>query len=263
MFILTGDLFISICHFVNYSGSAPLFLVSRFQMRILMVCGRRAEAERLAKGLRDHRFTVDLVHGEAEADALLGTEHYDAIVVEHDDGDLVDAVRVTRRLRGKNVGEPLLVMAAHPDESVVIEAMNAGADQVMDSERSFEEFIARVRGLLRHCGASVADRLTYRDIIMDLPRLVATRETRPMMLVGKPYALLEFFVRSPDKVHSREAIGASVWDRNFDPFSNVIDVTVSKLRQELDKPYELHYLHTVVGSGYMMSDLPPGHPNRR
>lgn len=174
------------------------------------------------------------------------------------DRDQVDAVRVTRRLRNSDVGEPVMVVPEVFEEQVITEAFNAGADQVMDPEHSFEELLARVRGLLRQCDATLGEKLTYLDVEMDLSRMEVTRDGKNLGLIGKPFAMLEFFLRNPEKVLTRETIGASVWDRNFDPFSNVIDVTVSKVRQKLDKPFDQPYIHTVVGSGYVLNQHPPG-----
>ncbi|MEM8739042.1 MAG: response regulator transcription factor [Planctomycetota bacterium] len=225
-------------------------------MRLLLICDLGDEATRLQAGLKKHGYAVDLATDAADAEERATTGDYDAILTKETEPSGLDALRVTRRLRNADVGEPLLVVPEEADEATTVEAFDSGADQVLDPERSFAELLSRVRGLLRQCAPMPGDTLRYLDIEMDLRRLSASRAGRPLGLVGKPYSVLEFFLRSPERVHSREAIGRSVWDENFDPFSNVIDVTVSKLRRELDKPFDKPYLHTVVGRGYLLGERP-------
>ncbi|MEM6460016.1 MAG: response regulator transcription factor [Planctomycetota bacterium] len=231
-------------------------------MRILLVGDYSEAAESLREGLRRHRYAVDVVRSGQEAEAVLTETDYDAVVVREGEGPRIDGVKVTRRLRNADVGQPLLVVAQEEDEQTVVETFDAGADQVMDADRTFAELISRVRALLRQCETRPGDTLRFRDVEMDLGRLTVKRGETTLELLGKPYALLELFLRNPETLLSRERIGRSVWDQHFDPFSNVIDVTVSKVRQQLDKPFETPYLHTVVGSGYMLSQLPPGHAGR-
>ncbi|MEO1236083.1 MAG: response regulator transcription factor [Planctomycetota bacterium] len=227
-------------------------------MRLLLVCGDGGAASYFQKNLQKHGYSVDVATSEADAQQAVKATEFDAIVVREEDESAMDMITVTRRLRGEDVGEPLLIVPEEADEDTVTDAFDAGADQVMDPDHGFKELLARIRGLLRQCDPTPGDKLTYRDVELDLPRLSATRAGKSLGLIGKPYALLEFFLRRPEVVHTREAIGRSVWDENFDPFSNVIDVTVSKVRQQLDKPFDRPYLHTVVGSGYMLSHDPPG-----
>ncbi len=182
---------------------------------------------------------------------------YDAIIAGAEGTEIEEAVQVTRQLRDAEVGKPLMVVAEDVQEAEVIEAFDAGADQVMDAERSFKEFISRVRGLLRQCQASAGVELTYRDVRMDLRQMHTTREGKSLELLGKPFALLEYFMRNPEQVCERNTIGQAVWNQEFDADSNVIDVTISKVRQQLDKPFNSPYLHTVVGKGYYFGKQPP------
>ncbi len=228
-------------------------------MRLLLVCAETSHAQRLKAGLLKHGYAVDITTNNADALQLAQTDEYDAILAYEGTSDRVDAIKLTRRIRKADVGDPILLVPEDDGETTVTEAFNAGVDQVMDPEHSFNELVARVRGLLRQCAPTPADTISFRDVEINLTALRATREGKPLGLVGKPFAMLELFVRRPEKVLTRQEIGESVWDRNFDPFSNVIDVTVSKVRQQLDKPFATPYLHTVVRSGYMLSHVPPGH----
>ncbi len=226
-------------------------------MRILLIDHHPEHAERIRQGLQAHTYAVDWVTTADEGQRLAKTEDYDVIIARDELGE-VDAVKVTRQLRRADVEDPVMVLAGDTETDTVVNALDAGADQVMADDRAFRELLARVRAMLRQCKPTPGDTLTYRDVVLDLPRLSVSRDGRPLCLVGKPFALLEFFMRNPERVLSRNEIGQAVWDRNFDPFSNVIDVTVSKIRQQLDKPFGKSYLHTIVGAGYMLSATAPG-----
>ena len=225
-------------------------------MRILLICEESPEAVELQSRLRGCGYAVDRVEPAAAAERA-ASGGYDAIVAGEPGTPMDRAVRVTRRLREADVGEPLLIVADGAGEAQVVEAFDAGADQVMDAQRGCDEFVARVRGLLRQCHATVGDTLSYGEVAMDLTQMAATRQGKVLELLGKPFALLEYFVRNPERVCDRHTIGRGVWNQEFDADSNVIDVTISKLRQQLDKPFECPYLHTVVGKGYYFGSNPP------
>ena len=227
-------------------------------MRILLISGEPNATAKVIRGLRSFGYAVDLAETQEEAEELGRSGDYDAIVAEAQQNAPFDAVQITRQLRNSDIGDPLLIVADDVEEAKVIEAFDAGADQVMDHAHSFNELLSRIRSLLRQCQATVSDILHYKDVEMDLARMTVTRDGQAVDLIGKPLALLEYFMRRSEKVCSREEIGRSVWDRTFDPYSNVIDVTVSKIRQQLDRPYANPYLHTVVGKGYVMSETAPG-----
>lgn len=177
------------------------------------------------------------------------------IIMDHDSFVAADFIR---DFRDRGYCDPVLIVTGDDEEESRIAGFNAGADQVVGSNADCDEWAARVRTLLRNCRPYVADRLTYGDVTINLHTMTVTRDGRVLDVRGKPFALLEFFLRNPEKVHTRERIADSVWDRNFDLFSNVIEVTVSKLRAQLDNDFKLPLLHTVTGRGYMLGDTPPG-----
>lgn len=226
-------------------------------MRILLLCESSEESGRLVPGLKGFGYEVEVVTDPAEVERRTAERHYDAILARAEGRSLDRAVQVTRRLREAEVSDPLLVVAEDADESAVIRAFDAGADQVMDAGRSFEELVARIRGLLRQCQGSTGDTLSYDELQVDLTTMHARRGGRSLELMGKPLALLEYFLRNAERVCTRKTIGQAVWNQEFDSDSNVIDVTISKLRQQLDKGFKCPYLHTVVGKGYYFGKNPP------
>lgn len=194
-------------------------------------------------------------HHQALNEGLLITP--DLLVVMDHNG--FRAAEFIRKFRLAGHATLVLALVGEPSESLVVEALLAGADQVSRCDASHDEWAARVLALLRYGRSTTADRLTYRTLMIEPSTMTATRDEKVLPLIGKPFALLEFFIRNPDTVHSRERIGESVWDRNLDIFSNVIDVTVSKMRKCVDHEFPRPYIHTVVGSGYMLCDHAPGH----
>ena len=183
----------------------------------------------------------------------IASSHIDLVAVL--DQDRFEASPFIRKLRvSKYAG---LVLAMMRDESAAgrIEAFSAGADQVAGGGAACEELAARVLALLRYRQPTTSDHLSYEDLHVHPSARRIRRAEKEVTLKGKPFELLEFFVRNPERVHSRQEIGESVWDQNFDIFSNVIDVTVSKVRAKIDRGFKCRYLQTVVGHGYMLRKM--------
>ena len=138
-----------------------------------------------------------------------------------------------------------------------VTGLDAGADDYLAKPFEFDELVARIRALLRRGQAREASALNFEDIEMDLLKRTVTRAGQKIKLTAKEFALLEYFLRNPNRVLSRTAIGEHVWDMNFEPESNVIDVYVSMLRRRIDKGYDRQLIHTMIGAGYMLSTEPP------
>jgi two-component system copper resistance phosphate regulon response regulator CusR/two-component system response regulator QseB len=205
--------------------------------------------------LDDLDYPYELIENVEQARQRAGQGPHDLVVIM--DSKDFTAAELLRDFRKAGSNDPVLVILDNEDRENIVKAFDAGADQVVDCNASNREWAARVRSLLRQCDPTPGDTLTYEDVQIDLPPMRATRQGKVLNLKGKPYSLLEFFLRHPETVHSRERISKSVWDHNLDLFSNVIEVTISKLRAEVDKPFDTEYLHTVTGRGYIFSKTPP------
>lgn len=224
-------------------------------MKIMTVSGAGSAAAGFAACVKKLGHTVDHYSPiEALGDGLLLQPDL-LVVVEHGPFRACDFIRQFR-LAGHT--ELVLALVCRAKADGLIAAFASGADQVCGIDATEGEWAARVLALLRYGRAVTADRICYHELSIEPASLMARREDKVLPLNGKPFSLLEFFARNPEKIHSRERIGESVWDRNFDVFSNVIDVTVSKVRKQLDKGFKEPYLHTIVGRGYMLSEQPPG-----
>lgn len=221
-------------------------------MRILIAEDNPKIALALQKGLGAIGYAADILDRAADIDIAGLATSYDLLVLDVMLPDR-DGIELCRELRQRGAKTPVLMLTALGDTEQKIAGLNAGADDYMTKPFEFEEFIARVRALLRRGHASEGDVLRVADLSLDLERRTVTRAGQKIPVTAKEFALLEYFVRHADRVLSRDRIGEHVWDMNFDAGSNVIDVYVSALRRKIDKGFDRPLLHTRVGSGYVLS----------
>jgi len=133
-----------------------------------------------------------------------------------------------------------------------VRGLELGADDYLVKPFAFSELLARARSLLRRGPARAAENIRVADLEIDLPRQRATRNGRRLDLTSKEFLLLTLLARRSGEVLTRTMIAESVWDVNFDGDSNVVDVSVRRLRAKLDEPFPLKLIHTVRGSGYVL-----------
>jgi len=224
-------------------------------MRILVVEDEAGLANSLVAGLKEECYAVDHSADGENAEFLAETNDYDLIVL---DVMLpkIDGFQVCRDLRSRGVKTPILMLTALDATSDKVKGLDSGADDYHAKPFSFEEFLARVRALLRRGPLFVITVLEYSDIKMDLVGHSVSRGDRRVELTPKEYGLLEFFLRNPERVISRSQLAEHVWDQYFDPLSNVIDVSVSHLRKKLEITGAPRVLHAVRGMGYILSSKP-------
>ena len=162
----------------------------------------------------------------------------------------LDGVEVCRRLRGLQPGVVLVILTARDEEMDVVVGLEAGADDYLTKPFAFRELLARVRALSRRQPALAPQRVRVADLDIDLETRQVQRGLRPITLTAKEFALLEFFTRHEGKVVDRAAIAAHVWDDTHDPFTNVLEVLVRRLRRKIDDDFEPKLIHTIRGAGY-------------
>src|SRR5690349_6561336 len=221
-------------------------------MRILLAEDDRQLREAIARGLREASYAVDDAADGERALFLAAVNDYDAIIL-----DVVlpgrDGLQVCRELRRKGSHAPILMLTARDTVEDKITGLDAGADDYLTKPFDFGELLARLRALVRRRGEVLPAELSVADLVVDTRRHTARRGQREVTLTSKEYALLEHLVRNAGRIVTRSEINAHVWDDNHDPFSNLIDVYVSRLRRKVDGGEQVALISTRRGVGYMIA----------
>jgi len=223
-------------------------------MRVLVVEDEADVARFLRRGLMEQAYAVDIV---AEGESALETaaiNTYDAIIL-----DImipgVDGIEVCRRLRGAGSSVPILMLTARGSVDERITGLDAGADDYLGKPFQFGELLARLRALLRRGSTTVLSPLVeVGEMQLDTRSHRVAIGAQPLMLTTKEYSVLEYLARNAGRIVSREEIADHVWGQDFDPFSNLIEVYINRLRRHMEKVSPSRYITTVRGSGYMLED---------
>ncbi len=161
--------------------------------------------------------------------------------------------RICQRLRAQRRAVPVLMLTARDTVDHRVEGLDSGADDYLTKPFAFRELLARIGALLRRNALSKDPILRVADIELDTVTHAVRRAGTPVELTSKEYAVLEYFLRNPNRVLSRTQIAEHVWDYNFVAMSNVVDVYVRYLRRKLGDDHEPRLLRTVRGTGYQLS----------
>jgi len=218
-------------------------------MRILVVEDNPSLAATIRRGLIEHGYAVDvsLSGFDGEEQAVAGD--YSAVILDR----LLpgrDGINVCRNLRARRVGAPILMLSALSGPMETVAGLDSGADDFLTKPFEFVELVARVRALLRRGQACRSGLLTQHNLSLNLDTRIAIRSGVRITLSGKEFAMLEYLMRNPDRVLTRQMISEHVWDANHEHSSNVIDVVISSLRRKADREFAPQLIHTVIGAGY-------------
>jgi two-component system OmpR family response regulator len=221
-------------------------------MRLLVVEDDPTIASFVVKGLEEAGFAVDHAADGRGGFALALAEPYDAAVV-----DLMlpglDGLGLIEELRRRGVRTPVIILSARRSVDDRVKGLQAGGDDYLTKPFAFAELLARVQALIRRStGAAEATRLVVGDLVLDLVGRTVERAGRPIELRPRELALLEYLMRNAGRVVSKTMILSHVWDYNFDPRTNVVDVLVFRLREKIDRGFDPKMLQTVRGIGYVL-----------
>lgn len=206
-------------------------------------------ASAIQKGLQANGYAVDVSHSGFDGEDKAVLEPYDLIILDLMLPDR-DGVDVCRNLRRRCVDTPVIMLTALSGTDDKVAGLDAGADDYLTKPFEFEELLARVRAMLRRGEASEGRLLECDDLSLDLYTRMAKRGEMEFELSNKEFGLLEYLMRNPNRVLSRTQITEKVWDMNYEPGSNVIDVYISSLRKKIDRGFERELIHTIKGAGY-------------
>jgi DNA-binding response OmpR family regulator len=221
-------------------------------VRVLIIEDDRAIADFVARGLREAGFAVDRAATGDEGLAAALERPYDVAIV-----DLmlpgVDGLGVIDAMRRNGVMTPVLILSARRSVDDRVQGLQAGGDDYLTKPFAFAELLARVQALVRRATrAPDPTTLTVGDLSLDLLSRRVTRGSAAIELRPREFALLEYLMRNAGKVVTKTMILSHVWEYNFDPQTNVVDVLVSRLREKIDKPFDVRRLHTDRGVGYVL-----------
>jgi two-component system copper resistance phosphate regulon response regulator CusR len=211
----------------------------------------RRLADNVAVALRGAGFAVDEVSGGKDALVEAAIFPYDAIVLDLELPD-VDGVEVCGRLRERGSGARILMATARDGLDDRIAGLETGADDYLVKPYSVRELVARLHALLRRPADPLPATLRVAELELDTGTRTARRGARSISLTTKEFAVLEYLMRNPGRVVTREQISDHAWDANYDPASNVIDVYVARLRRKVDAEGEMPLIETIRGAGYRL-----------
>ncbi len=212
-------------------------------------------ADFIKKGLEEHGFQVDVASDGLEGQKMAINGNYDLVIL-----DImlpyIGGIEVCRLIRHENKKVPILMLSALGTIDDKVDGLGAGADDYLVKPFHFKELLARIEALSRRNNFSQNENryLEFHDITIDLWSKTAERAGKKITLTAKEYALLELFLRNPNKLLNREYIGEKVWGINFDTNTNVIDVYINYLRNKIDKGFDKKLIQTVIGMGYILKD---------
>jgi DNA-binding response OmpR family regulator len=221
-------------------------------MRILVVEDEPTAAAVVAKGLREHAYAVDIAADGVAALDQLSSSDYDLLILDVRLPRL-NGLDLCRRLRSEASAIPVLMLTARGGLDDRVQGLDAGADDYLSKPYHFPELLARVRALLRRGPTLEPLEWCIHDLCVDTRARRVTRAGQTIQLTAKEYALLEYLARRQTQVVTRNDIAEHVWDDSFDPFSNLIEVYIQRLRRKIDDGHPLKLIQTRRGAGYTLS----------
>jgi two-component system OmpR family response regulator len=223
-------------------------------MKILIVEDNERVASFLVKGLQEAGHTTDHAENGRDGMFLATSEHYDAVIMDRMLPGNIDGLKIIEVLRNTGNKVPILILSALSDVDDRIRGLKSGGDDYLVKPFAFGELLARLDALLRRSQEARAETvLSVDDLVMDLLSHKVARGGKPIALQPREFKLLEYLMRHAEQVVTRTMLLENVWDYNFDPQTNVVDVHISRLRQKIDAGTGRPLLRTIRNAGYMLT----------
>ncbi len=220
-------------------------------MRILLVEDEKRMSSFIERGLKEERYIVDVAPNAEKGLFLAEVNPYDLIIMDIMLPDK-DGVTACRELRAKKIDVPILLLTALDTVKDKVKGLDAGADDYLTKPFDFEEFLARVRALLRPKRSSGTTVLKVADLELDQLSHKVKKGGKEIILANKEYALLEYLMLHANEVVTRTMIAEHVWNEDFDSLTNVFDVYIYRLRAKIDHDAAKPLIHSIRGVGYIL-----------
>jgi two-component system OmpR family response regulator len=221
-------------------------------MRVLVAEDDQKIAAFIVNGLKQAGFAVNHAADGENGLHLATTESYDVAVIDIMLPKL-DGLSLIERLRQKKINTPVIILSAKRSVDDRVKGLQVGSDDYLTKPFAFSELLARVQALIRRTGnVTEATRLTAGEISLDLLTREVVRAGTKIDLHAREFSLLEYFLRYPGRVLSKNMILEHVWGYDFDPQTNVVDVLVCRLRNKVDRDFKNKLIHTHRGVGYVL-----------
>ncbi|MCL5969945.1 MAG: response regulator transcription factor [Patescibacteria group bacterium] len=225
-------------------------------MRILVIEDEHKIAHSIKKGLEQESYAVDVSYDGSNGFDLAATEDYDVIVL-----DLllpeIDGITVCKKLREEKIHTPILMLTAKGELNDKVAGLDAGADDYLVKPFAFEELLARIRALTRRPQKSLNAILSYKDLSLNTQTFEVKRGKTIIRLSKKEFSLLEYLLRHPETVLTKEQIISHVWNYDADVLPNTVEVYIGYLRNKIDKSYGKNetLIQTIRGFGYKLGKV--------
>ena len=224
-------------------------------MRILLVEDNRRLSMSLKLSLVDDGYAVDTAYDGIEGQELAEMTPYDVIIL-----DIMlpkrDGYEVCKELRQQRVNTPILMLTARDAIEDRVKGLDSGADDYLVKPFAIDELHARLRALLRREAPDKTGIITVADLSIEPATHYVVKNGVRIELTAKEYSLLEYLLRNPNRLVTREMAQNHVWSYDYDGASNVVDVYIRRLRRKVDEPFEIKLIETVRGVGYRIRKPP-------
>ncbi len=224
-------------------------------MRILVVEDEHKIANAIKRGLEQESYAVDVVYDGDNGLAMATTEPNDLVILDRMLPGNYDGLQIVKAMRDQQIHTPVLLLTAKDGIRDRVQGLDSGADDYLVKPFAFEELLARIRALLRRPQDQLDVTLTYADIELDPANFSVTRAGKPITLTHKEFGLLEYLMRNPGRLLTKDMITQHVWDYDADILPNTVEVYMGYLRNKLEKPFRgKPLIKTRRGFGYMFGE---------
>lgn len=224
-------------------------------MRILVVEDEHKIANAIKRGLEQESYVVDVSYDGDSGLTMATTATYDLVILDRMLPGNYDGLEIVKQMRDQAIHTPLLLLTTKDSVRNRVTGLDAGADDYLVKPFAFEELLARIRALLRRPQDQFSTNLTYEDIVLDPANYTVSRAGKPIRLTHKEFGLLEFMMRNPGRLLSKDLLTQHVWDYDADILPNTVEVYMGYLRAKMEKPFKgKPLIHTRRGFGYVFGE---------